>query len=124
MESKTRKFNTIVLAILYCYAIIAINISLGHSDFSDKSTSAQKTEFLDSSTKLILHTPQTKSSVNNSYENLPSSSLNNLFNDFRATLKASEQIIITEICSYITFSINILFNHWNYDIIYPFHSFW
>jgi hypothetical protein len=124
VESKTRKFNIIVLAVLYCYAIIAVNLSLNHVDFSDKSTSSQKTELLDSTTKLFLHTAQTTSSVNNSYENLPNSNLNNLFNDFRAILKTTEELILTENTRYLAYLINILFNHWSYDIIFPFHSFW
>jgi hypothetical protein len=124
VENKTRKFNIIVLAVLYCYAIIAVNLSLSHADFSDKSSSSQKTEFLDSSTKLFLHTPQTKSSVDNNYENLPSSNLNNLFNDFRVFFKATEQLIVTEHSRYLTYFISILINHWSYDIIFPFHSFW
>lgn len=124
MESKTKKFNIIVLAILYCYAIVAVNFSLDYFEFSDKSTSSHKTEFFDSTTKLILHTPQTKCSVNNSYENVPSSNLNNLFKNFRAFFRASEQLIVTENSTYITYSISILINHWSYDIIFPFHSFW
>ena len=124
MESKIRKFNIIVLAILYCYAIIAISASFNHSDFRDHSTSAQKTELLESSTKLFVHTPQTESSVNNSYENLPGANLNNLFKYFRDFFNANEKLIVTENSTYITYSISILINHWSYDIIFPFHSFW
>jgi hypothetical protein len=123
MNSNFRFTSVAFLTAIYCFAIGVVTKSLTYSDFKGNSTTSQEQYLSNFSTKLLCHTPQSESSVNN-YNSPSASSFKNPFNGLWAICKTTEQLFETAFSQYTNISENFLIQHRKADIIFPFHYFW
>jgi hypothetical protein len=122
VKQSNRIYGVVVLTAIYCLTIVAFTYLPSFDSKIIPKTSQQK-HFTDFSSKLFVHTSQSKSSKYNC-NNIPYPIIKKIFSGQLGISKATDKLIETAFSQYHNISRNFLIQHRKSDIIYPFHYFW
>ena len=118
--------NVILLTAIYCFTIgfgVKSFVYFDSQNTQNTRTSEQEKYYTPSFTSLFCVSTQFEGSEN-TFNDFPTTSFNNLFNELWALAKRTDQFYKSAFTQYVHFSGNLLIRYRKTNIIFPFNCFW